>query len=103
MSETPENGYGAVLAGVLSLDEIADMPRRLDRNGYAQRLTPKGWRAEHRMVMAAALGRPLRPREAVHHLNGDRANNDPANLELWLRSHPSGVRASDITCPHCGK
>jgi hypothetical protein len=53
------------------------------------------WIQEHRLVMARILGRPLTREESVHHLDGDRLNNSPENLELWIRSQPAGQRLSD--------
>jgi hypothetical protein len=51
---------------------------------------------EHRAVMAVILGRPMAKGENVHHRNGIRSDNRPANLELWTRRQPPGVRVSDL-------
>ena len=72
-------------------------------------MTEGGWKLEHRHVMEQQLGRPLFEWERIHHRDGDRTNNDPANLELWkvksekagIAKDPHGVRQSDYHCPGC--
>ena len=53
------------------------------------------WVLEHRLVMEVAIGRPLEKHENVHHKNGDRADNRPANLELWSTKQPAGQRVEE--------
>lgn len=60
-----------------------------DRHGYVR---------EHRLVMERELGRYLDPSEIVHHNDGDRGNNDPANLEVFAsnQEHLSQTLAGRI-------
>lgn len=56
-----------------------------------------GWpHREHRYVMSKMLGRRLKAKETVHHLDGNRSNNRIKNLELWQGNHGSGVRRVDL-------
>lgn len=57
----------------------------------------RGWvrQLQHRVVMEEIIGRPLRPEENVHHINGQRDDNRPENLELWNTSQPPGQRVED--------
>lgn len=75
--------------------------------GYIKELAPNnpnadasGYVLQHRLVMEQVIGRPLERHERVHHKNGDRQDNRPENLELWVgversKKDPHGVRLVD--------
>lgn len=67
-----------------------------DVNGYRIVKHEGKYIREHRLVMANALGRPLRDFENVHHLNGIRDDNRLENLELWVKPPTCGQRATDL-------
>jgi hypothetical protein len=58
-----------------------------------------GYLSEHRLVMARALGRPLTAVETVHHIDGNRLNNAPKNLQLRHGRHGKGTV---LKCADCG-
>jgi hypothetical protein len=108
--------------------------RYIDLHGYVMLYMPdnraaggSGYVAEHRVVMERALGHPIPDGMHVHHIDGNKANNELENLALMSRSehralhmkhqpppmHDPEVRARlsatmrsrrpVITCQTCGK
>lgn len=80
--------------------------RSLRDDGYVSIYMPEhpaaytsGQILEHRVVMERMIGRYLLPNETVHHINGDKADNDPGNLQLRTGRHGKGVAQQ---CGDCG-
>jgi hypothetical protein len=69
--------------------------RALTRDGYIRlRIPIEGKKRrevlEHRYLMECALGRPLLPKETIHHLNGQKTDNRMDNLQLRSGNHGPG-------------
>jgi len=78
--------------------------RGVRSDGYITIRTKNGDELEHRFIMEKHLNRKLKRAEIVHHLDGDRANNNIENLEVTsLKEHSalgytSGYNQGFIDC-----
>ena len=74
---------------------VPDGTKKPQKDGYVLIKVNGKWIAEHRHVMMQFLERNLEPKENVHHINGNRADNRIENLELWGTAQPAGQRIPD--------
>ena len=51
-------------------------------------------RHTHRVVAEEKLGRPLKKGEVVHHIDGNKRNNDPSNLMVMTQSEHCRIHFS---------
>ena len=61
-----------------------------------------------RVLMEEKLGRPLKPYEDVHHIDGNKTNNELSNLQIinWIDHRKMhGIKYHDqvVNCEICGK
>lgn len=62
--------------------------------GSGYRIAYRGNRRdyEHRFIAEDMIGRPLTDDEVVHHIDGDRKNNDPSNLQVMKRAEHDKIK-----------
>lgn len=93
--------------------------RVIDQRGRAQEGEDNRRIFEHRLIMEKIVGRELTANEVVHHVDENRLNNSPENLQLltraehailhhgangqWTRGHDSCVSCGETTRKHQGR
>lgn len=75
-------------------------PCLLDSKGYVLVWQPDsnmalctGWINEHRLIMSKKINRDLDTKEHVHHIDGNKQNNDISNLELLTHKEHAAEEA----------
>lgn len=87
---------------------------RINHNGYVEVYWPEHHRArgngyvfEHIIVLEKKLGRRLKPNEHCHHVDQNKTNNNPENLEVvdireHSKIHTKPKTGQTLICPNCG-
>jgi len=70
----------------VNMKKLAQSTKRINSRGYVIVKHGNAWVREHRLVMSFHLGRKLKKNESVHHINGNKSDNDLSNLELMNTS-----------------
>ncbi|MGH7849868.1 MAG: HNH endonuclease [Thermodesulfobacteriota bacterium] len=93
---------------------LLERPSYIDNRGYVMvPVGPKKYKPEHRIVMEKILNRPLMTCEHVHHINRDRADNRPENLQVLMEKEHIKLHAKTwfhtqsrritLICKRCGE
>lgn len=82
--------------------------RYYDRNGYVRVMVDGKLVGEHRVIMEAYLGQPLKGNEVVHHINEVKDDNRIENLEVQTWSQHATTHSRnrlpemvDLVCGVC--
>jgi hypothetical protein len=71
--------------------EIGERGKGTIFNGYRMFHIKDKKLFEHRIIMEEILGRKLKSNEIVHHIDENRLNNHPSNLQVMIRNQHIGM------------
>ena len=78
------------------LESLFNLPTRF-KNGYQQFFdTVKGsWQWVHRRVAEIVTGKPIPPGHEVHHINQEKLDNDPDNLQVLTKEEHQVIHRNE--------
>ena len=78
------------------LESLFNLPIRF-KNGYQQFFdTVKGsWQWVHRRVAEIVSGKPIHPGYEVHHINREKLDNDPDNLQVLTKEEHRAIHRNE--------
>ena len=98
-SEQKQGGYTSYKGG-----------HTIKMQGYLFELCPDhpkantwGYVQQHKLVAEDILGRSLKPGEVVHHIDEDRANNSPSNLQVMTKADHRRHHARQLAAQQMAK
>lgn len=92
-SQTGENHPSWKGGRYISSDGYVMVRRQAGGRGWG------GYQKEHIALVEKSINRPLDQQEVIHHIDGDKKNNDLSNL--WLTTH-SGHKTAHVSLQEIG-
>lgn len=91
-----------------TIDERAKMRKRMLQFNEEQGKETKTYtkylgEPEHRRIARLKIGRDLQPDEVVHHIDGNKQNNKPSNLQVMTRSEHNKLHMKEYWRKKRGK
>jgi hypothetical protein len=86
---------------VTSADDWKRLCREAQLERVGENVKPSTYRKihgrhAHRVIAEQMLGRPLKRGEIVHHIDGDKHNNAPSNLQVMTQSEHMKLHLAEI-------
>ena len=76
------------------LKNISNFPTRI-KNGYLQYYN-NGWRWVHRTIAQIKTGRKIQSGHEVHHINRQKLDNNPENLQILSKEEHRAIHQEDL-------
>ena len=76
------------------LKYLSNFPTRI-KNGYLQ-YYKNGWKWVHRTIAQIKIGRKIQPGDEVHHINREKLDNNPENLQILSKEDHRAIHQEEL-------